>query len=288
MAGYSATIYLDIDGCLSPLPPKPELSGRGWTPPATWDAWADPRAFNETPMPTGLLDQLGALQGVEVVWATSWDLQMVNEALDEIGYSRLRYRHLAPTTGATGKLGLVQADVAAHDRPFAWIDDARFVDEGLWVPPVPWYRVRPVSTIGLTPDSWTSVVEWSQRARSWQPSGRDGAVRFSELWRAAIARAADRDLDRVRDVAWTAIATYTEAHASPDPEALAALERWRQLLRDKEALLDVLTAPEPDWAWNPFAGVLDEGEHLRLVEDAYGMPPKRPVPDPEPAPSPGG
>ena len=55
---------LDIDGSIRPLAPP---DGREWWSPPTddWSSWVYPRAFNETPFPVALLDDL-----VELNWAT--------------------------------------------------------------------------------------------------------------------------------------------------------------------------------------------------------------------------
>lgn len=269
-----ARIYLDIDGCLSPLPPKPTRELR-WEPPGTWPEWVDPEAYNQTPMPAPLLDALGNLDGIEVVWATSWKLDMIEWALAQIGYDHLRFRHVDPDGAATSKLAAVQADIAKHPVPFVWVDDADLVGETFWVPPVAWRRIRPQPQFGITVLGWDAAIEWLRRAARWEPAD-DPARRFSELWRRAIADAFGADPWSVESQAATNIAIHTESVEPADPGVLAALQRWEQLLADDAAVAAVLSAPTPDWAWEtapPFANVLHRAEHERLVDLAYGVTP---------------
>ncbi len=268
-----ARIYLDIDGCLSPLPPQPTRELR-WEPPGTWPEWVDPEAFNQTPMPVALLDALGGLDGIEVVWATSWRADMIDWALEQIGYSHLRLRHLNPDGGPASKLEDVQADIAENPLPFAWIDDARLPGEDFWIPPVPWRRIHPQPQFGITPLGWEATIEWLRRAGSWEPAGNP-IRRFSELWRRAIADALAADPWSVMSQAMTNIAIHLETEPTEHPAVLAALERWELLLDDEAALAEVLRADAPGWAWEtapPFADVLPQAEHQHLVDTAYSVP----------------
>ncbi len=271
-------IYLDIDGCLSPLPPRPTQALR-WDPPGTWPAWVDPEAFNQTPMPVALLDAFANLEGVEVVWATSWPLDMIEWALDKVGYSHLRFRHLNPDAASFSKLDAVRADISRDPVPFVWIDDARLPGEDFWIPPVPWRRIRPQPQFGITVLGWEAAVEWLHRAGASKPPPEAGP-QFSELWRHTIADAFAADPYLVARRVTTNIAIYTETAGPPAAELVAALERWERLLDDEDALAKVLDAPTPDWAWEtapPFADVLSQDEHRRLVDLAYGVPSSQPA-----------
>lgn len=268
-----ARIYLDIDGCLSPLPPRPSRELR-WEPPGTWPEWVDPEAFNQTPMPVALLDALDALGGVEVVWASSWRVDMIDWALLQVGYDHIRLRHLNPDGGATSKLEAVRADIAEDPLPFVWVDDARLPGEEFWIPPVPWRRVRPQPQFGITVLGWEAVIEWLGRARSWEPTG-DPVRRFTDLWRRAVDDALAADPWTVTNQVMTNIAIHLEIEPREDPAVLAALERWKFLLDDEAALAELLRAAPRDWAWEtapPFADVLPQAEHQRLVDTAYSVP----------------
>jgi len=113
-------------------------------------------------MPTQILDdlrQLAAAGRVEVVWATSWPLDMIEWALDAVGYGDLRFRHLEPT-GLMHKADSVIADVEADRLPFVWVDDHRFPKEADWTPPVPHHRLMPSPQVGITPTQWQQIIEW--------------------------------------------------------------------------------------------------------------------------------
>ena len=144
-----ARIYLDIDGSICPVPPRER---DGWRAPLTdsWSEWVDPRAFNETPFPVELLDELVALDWAEVVWATTWPLDMIEWAFDKAGYPSLRFRHLCPS-GRFDKFEAVRADVERDPVPFVWIEDRRFAAERTWKPSVPCRRICPNKYVGSQP-----------------------------------------------------------------------------------------------------------------------------------------
>ena len=151
-------IYLDIDGSICPLPPQ--VRDGWWSPPTDdWSSWVDPRAFNETPFPVELLDDLVALDWAEVVWATTWPLDMIEHAMDTAGYPAIRFRHLDPN-GLYGKLDAVREDVERDPVPFVWIEDHRFSGERTWVPSVPRRRIRPNKYVGVSSRSWRMALKW--------------------------------------------------------------------------------------------------------------------------------
>jgi len=151
-------IYLDIDGSICPLPPPDRDAW--WSPPTVdWPTWVDPQAFNETPFPAQLLDDLAALDWVEVVWATTWPLGMIEAAMDDAGYPSLRFRHLDPS-GIYDKLEALQADVERDPVPFVWVEDHLMPGERAWRPAVPRRRIRPNKYVGISRRSWRLALSW--------------------------------------------------------------------------------------------------------------------------------
>ena len=131
-----------------------------WSPPTdSWSEWVDPRAFNETPFPVELLDDLVALDWAEVVWATTWPLDMIEWAFDKAGYPSLRFRHLCPS-GRFDKFEAVRADVERDPVPFVWIEDRRFAGERTWKPAVPCRRICPNKYVGVSRRSWRMALKW--------------------------------------------------------------------------------------------------------------------------------
>ena len=156
-------LYLDIDGCLSPVPPQGVA--RPWSPPTDdWSSWVDPRAFNETPFPVEMLDDLAALDWVEVVWATSWPLDMIDHAMAKIGYSSLQFRHLG-SSGMANKFDALRAEVERDPVPFVWIDDHLMPGERAWRRSAgPHRRIRPDTYVGISRRSWRLALSWLRQA----------------------------------------------------------------------------------------------------------------------------
>lgn len=160
MPAWRARLYLDVDGVLSPLP-HPQRLDPVW-PPATWPTWVDPRAFTSTPFPVAVLDDLtliAADANIEIVWATTWPADMIHNALAEVGYPQLRFRHLNPD-GHIDKTTAIRDDVRAAPLPFVWIDDSRWPGDLNWRSPAPRLRLTPKPTVGLTPAMWTRARDW--------------------------------------------------------------------------------------------------------------------------------
>ena len=151
-------IYLDIDGSICPLPPP--TRSEWWSPPTDdWSSWVDPRAFNETPFPVALLDDLVSLDWAEVVWATTWPLDMIEDAFERAGYPSLKFRHLCPS-GRFDKFEAIRDDVEADPVPFVWIEDHRFSAERTWESPAPQRRIRPNKYVGVSSRSWRMALNW--------------------------------------------------------------------------------------------------------------------------------
>lgn len=166
---FHARLYLDIDGSICPLPP--ERRDDWWSPPTDdWSEWVDPRAWNETPFPVELLDDLAALDWAEAVWATTWPLDMIEGWLGTVGYESLRFRHLDPG-GLYGKLEAVRYDVERDPVPFIWIDDHAFDGEDEWVVPVPHRRIRPDPYVAVTRPEWRGSLEWLRSTAGESPPG---------------------------------------------------------------------------------------------------------------------
>jgi len=159
-SGAVVRLYLDIDGSICPLPDRNQAQKDRWSPPTDdWSEWVDPQAFNETPFPVELLDDLVTLDWVEVVWATTWPLDMIEHAPEKAGYESLRFRHLG-ASGIYDKFDAIEADVALDPKPFVWVEDHWFANEGVWEPPVPYRRVRPDPMAAITRSKWQQVISW--------------------------------------------------------------------------------------------------------------------------------
>lgn len=167
--------------------------------------------FGPTPLPIELAHQLVALndRAVEVVWVTSWH-EMANTLLDACGIAtRLRCHPTVNDDTVNDKWQFVVTELPRDPAPFVWIDDQQ-ITPSTWR----WAATCGVANLlvhtnryhGLTPSTWSAVIDWLQGKTGGDlshiggPAGtRQGARATMHSWFAEIATeswepAADRSL----------------------------------------------------------------------------------------------
>jgi hypothetical protein len=64
----------------------------------------------------------------------TWPLDMIEWALEKVGHTSLKFRHVCPI-GRFNKFEAVRDDVQADPVPFVWIEDHWFSGEQTWCLP---------------------------------------------------------------------------------------------------------------------------------------------------------
>lgn len=145
------TVYLDVDGVVSPLPGTSRY----------WGDWEEvPFFFGALYLSKALGSALASL-GSKLVWLTTWE-DMANDVVSRyFGWEPLPVVHEPEGARRWWKLEAVHGLWAEEHRPFIWADDhisrhSRSVNEllpaetGSNVPP-PYLLLSPKTGIGLTP-----------------------------------------------------------------------------------------------------------------------------------------
>lgn len=114
-------LFLDVDGCLSPIPLQS----------TEWGDWVEyPRLDSPTPVPAApiylsqkMADELAALP-VERRWLTTWGEHANTRLCPLLGWESLYYSDpYSWSNNVWWKLEVISAHIQVDGRPFIWVDD---------------------------------------------------------------------------------------------------------------------------------------------------------------------
>lgn len=150
------TVFLDVDGVLSPVAPPRH------------DHWDDWERIEGIPFHLVLSRQMAARiadLGAEIIWLTTWEHDANAVVADYLGWEPHEVLERKDSTGQWWKFEALAERIESDPRPFAWIDDElerRKRDVGPWLRDrdVPVLALSPRSEIGLTPGEITRLEDF--------------------------------------------------------------------------------------------------------------------------------